>query len=163
VFRSAEEPKLIFDYLENKDKKGYFNIKHGSNADLAKVGRMVHTCRMSSGTEKTEDIEVPGVELHASLTGSNGKTQFSPHSKSSEISKNYEIFEPEKKELVRSKALRQLEMQQNGRPSVLNHSESVQFMRQMIQNESFSNLMEILEVEDLFRDEISEDEDDEDM
>jgi hypothetical protein len=61
--------------------------------------------------------------------------------------------------MVRSKALQQLEVQHEGKKEVLNHSESVQFMRQMIQNESFSNLMDILEVEemeDLFKDCISE-------
>ena len=47
---------------------------------------------------------------------------------------------------------------------MLVRSESIQFMRHMIQNESFSNLMEILEVQqmnDLFRDCISEADEDE--
>ena len=48
---------------------------------------------------------------------------------------------------------------------MLIHSDSVKFMRQMIQNESFNNLMEILEVEEMnnmFQGCINEDDDDED-
>jgi len=44
--------------------------------------------------------------------------------------------------MIRSKAMQNLEMSYEGvRKSVFNRSESVQFMRNMIQNESFSNLL----------------------
>jgi hypothetical protein len=54
---------------------------------------------------------------------------------------------PVRKEFIRNRAMKKLELGFTSRQSVLNRSESVQFMRNMIQNESFSNLLSILEVE----------------
>lgn len=58
MFKTAEQPKIINNYLENHHKNCYFRIgKNNGKFSQIRVGRMTHTCRPPSVTSHTEDFD----------------------------------------------------------------------------------------------------------